>query len=390
MPSVQAEIVMIGTELLLGQIEDTNATHIARVLADNGVNLYQKTTVGDNADRIHEALSSALSRSDIILCSGGLGPTQDDITRECVAAVFNRPLEYHEEIFELIESMFVRYRLRITENNKRQAMVPKGAMVIDNPNGTAPGLLVDDERGVVVCMPGVPRELKAMLEDSVLPFMKNKYGLTDTIHYRVLKVCGLGESSVDQAIGDLISDSQNPTVGVLATPLAVRIRIAAKGSSKAEANSLIDPVDAEVRKRLPGLIMGTDEDTIEGVVSNLLADRGWRMAVAETSSGGMIAQRLLAAGSTQFTGAQVVPPESISENDPSRATLELAEQVREEFGSDCGLAVLSDPLAGTTTAIFVHPDGQEEWTFGRPGRSEIMQARIATVSLEHLRRFLVA
>lgn len=389
MAAMQAEILMIGTELLLGQIEDTNATHIARVLADHGINLYQKTTVGDNHDRICDALREALERSDVVLVSGGLGPTEDDITRECIAEVFGRPLEYHEEIFELIESMFARYRLHITENNKRQAFVPKGATVIDNPNGTAPGLLIDDARGMVACMPGVPRELKAMLDDSIIPYLKDKYGLSDTIHYRVLKVCGLGESHVDQAIGDLITDSQNPTVGVLANPLAVRIRIAAKAGSIDAANAIIDPVDAEIRRRLPNLIMGVDDDTVEGVVNELLAERDWTLAVVETASGGMISQRFTAVSASQFAGGRVLPVESLILQNPAGEARELAEQAKKEFSTSCGLAVLSDPNAGATTAIFLHPDGEEEWTFGRPGRSEIMQARIATVSLEFIRRFLV-
>lgn len=380
---------MIGTELLLGQIEDTNATHIARVLADNGINLYQKTTVGDNPDRIRGALNDALERSDVVLCSGGLGPTEDDITRECVAELFGRPLEYREEIFEIIESMFARFNLRMTENNKKQAMVPKDATVIDNPNGTAPGLLVDDERGIVICMPGVPRELYAMLDDSVIPFLRDRFDLSSLIHYRVLKVCGVGESHVDNAIGDLITDSQNPTVGVLANPLAVRIRIAAKAENMDAANALINPIDAEVRRRLPKLIMGVDDDTVEGVVNDLLAQRDWTLAVVETTSGGMIGQRLTAVMASQFVGARVLPIERVDLRNPQRKGRELAELAKEEYSATCSLAVLADPNAGATTAIFIHPNGTEEWTFGRTGQNEIAQARIATVSLEYIRRFLV-
>lgn len=386
---MQAEILMIGTELLLGQIEDTNATHIARVLADNGVNLYQKTTVGDNRERIVEALEHALIRSDVVLCSGGLGPTEDDITRECVAEVLDRPLEYHEEIFELIETMFARYRLRLTENNKKQAMVPEGATVVDNPNGTAPGLIVEDDKGVIVCMPGVPRELYAMLDSSILPFLREKFDLGGTIHYRVLKVCALGESRVDQAIGDLITDSQNPTVGVLANPSAVRIRIAAKADSVEDANALIDPMDEEIRKRLPDLVMGTDDDTIEGVVDKLLADNNLTISVVETVSGGMIAQRFTSVGSTQFRGGKVIPLESLDLEDISAKSLDLAKQCMLDYASSCGLSVVSDPAAGVTVATFVHPDGHEEWSFGRAGRNEIMQARMSTTALEYIRRYLI-
>lgn len=389
MATIQAEILMIGTELLLGQIEDTNATHIAQVLADNGINLYQKTTVGDNHDRICDALREALSRSDLVLCSGGLGPTEDDITRECVAEVTDRPLEYHQEIFDIIESMFSRYNLRLTENNKKQAMVPRDATVIQNPNGTAPGVLVEDARGTVICMPGVPRELKAMLSDTIIPYLRDTFDLSEIIHYRVLKICAIGESHVDNTIGDLITDSTNPTVGVLANPLAVRIRVAAKAGNIAEANALIDPVDAEIRRRFPKLIMGVDDDTIESVVNALLAERGWTLAVVETTSGGVIGQRMTAMSASQFVGGRVLPVESMKVRNATMQTHELAEQARDEFSASCALAALSDPEAGATTAVFIHPDGREEWTFGRPGRSDIMQARTATVALEYIRRFLV-
>ncbi len=386
---MKAEIMMIGTELLLGQIEDTNATLMARMLADSGIDLYQKTTVGDNTERIVNALRDALQRSDVVLCSGGLGPTEDDITRECVAAVLNRPLEYHEDIFTHIESLFLRYRLKITENNKRQAMVPHGAIVIDNPNGTAPGLIVDDPQGIIVCMPGVPRELEPMLKDSVIPWLKKRFGVDELLHYRVLKVCGLGESQVDQIIGDLILNGKNPTVGVLANPAFVRIRIAAKARTREEADALIDPVDAEVRRRLPNLIMGVDDDTVEGVVDRMLADRGWTLAVAETASGGMIAARLTAANATQFVGGRVHRIESLGTNEPDKAARSLAQSVREEFQSTCGLGVVSDPQQGVTIVSFVHPSGAEEWAIGRAGTNEIMQGRLTTVSLEYVRRFLV-
>jgi len=386
---MKAEIMMIGTELLLGQIDDTNATFMARVLMDNGINLYQKTTVGDNTERIQDALRAALGRSDVVLCSGGLGPTEDDITRECVAEVLQRPMEYHEDIFAHIESLFLRYRLKLTENNKRQAMVPRGAIVVDNPNGTAPGLIVDDPQGIVVCMPGVPRELMPMLTDSVVPWLKNRFGIDEVIHYRVLKVCGLGESHVDQIIGDLILNSKNPTVGVLASPAFVRIRIAAKAATREDAEKLIDPVDAEVRKRLPNLIMGVDDDTVESVVNRLLAERGWTLAVGETASGGMIAARCTAAGATQFAGGRVHRIESLDTAHIERAARALAESVREEFSATCALGVVSEPRQGATLVAFVHPNGAEEWVIGRAGTNDIMQGRLATTSLEYVRRFLV-
>ncbi len=384
---MQAEIMMIGSELLLGQIEDTNSTYLGQILAENGVNLYQKTTVGDNIGRLTQALNNALSRSDVVICSGGLGPTEDDLTRESVAEVFGRELEYHEDIFEHIEMLFARYQIKLTENNKKQAMVPKGAIVIDNPNGTAPGLIVDDEKGIIICMPGVPRELKAMMQDSVLPFLRKRFDLSAIIHSRVLKICGVGESSIDAAIGDLIAEQSNPTVGVLASPAAVRIRITAKADTLEGADKLIDEIDAEVRKRLPGLVMGVNEDTIESVLDALLAQRRWRMAVVESSTGGMIGQRLTTANATQFAGGRVIAV-NIDLASEKRLSIALARKFMLDCEAECGLAVLCDSAAGITEIGFVSPEGEREWTIGRAGTAETMQVRTSIVSLEHVRRHL--
>lgn len=386
---MKAEILMIGTELLLGQIEDTNATYMAQVLAENGINLYQKTTVGDNHDRICKALDEALTRSDIVLCSGGLGPTEDDITRECVAEVLERPLEYYEEVFEQIEAMFARFRMRVTENNKKQAYVPKDGIIVSNPHGTAPGIIVQHPRGTVVCMPGVPHELKAMLSEKVIPFLREEYGLTGLIHYRVLRVCGVGESNVDNAIGDLMTDQENPTVGVLASAAAVRIRIAARAESIEEANTLIDEVDAKVRERLPGLIMGVDDETLEGVVNGLLADRGWRIALVETTSGGMIAQRMVAENASQFAGGRVIPLEKLIIDNAKETAFDLARKQMEECSADCALSIVSDAGPGRTVVAFAYPGGQADWEFGRTGSDERLQMRTTIVALEFLRRHLM-
>lgn len=387
---MHAEILMIGTELLLGQIEDTNATHMARVLAENGINLYQKTTVGDNHARIVEALERALERSDVVLCSGGLGPTEDDITRECVAEVFDRPLEYHEELFERIEEMFAQFRLQLTENNKRQAFVPRDAYIVENPHGTASGILVDDERGIVVCMPGVPHELKAMLSDKIMPFLRKKFDIEGVIHYRVLHVCGVGESRVDQAMGDIMASRENPKVGVLANPASVRIRISARAGSIEEADRLIDEVDKEIRERLPGLIMGTDDDTIEGVVDGMLAAKGWTLGLVETITGGMIGQRLTAHGASQFVGGEVLPMDGIDAENATEKAVELARDYMLRSSADCALSVLSDPQRSETAVAFVYPGGVVDWHFGRAGRNERTQLRTSVTALEHVRRHLVS
>ena len=257
---MQAEILMIGTELLLGQIQDTNATYMARVLAAAGVNLYWKTTVGDNPGRICGALQCGLERSDAILCSGGLGPTVDDITRECVAQVLDVPLDYHEDLYRVIVERFQRRNRPLSENNRRQAFLPRGAAPIVNSNGTAPGLIAESGNKTIICMPGVPAELYPMFEGVVVPYLQWKYEVRETIFYEVLKVSDVGESRVDHAIGDLIAVQSNPTIGLLASPGFVRVRIAAKACSEAEARALIAPVAVLVRERLAGL---TDRIEVE-------------------------------------------------------------------------------------------------------------------------------
>jgi len=379
---------MIGTELLIGQIVDTNAAFMGKTLAENGINLYQKTTVGDNARRITRALSNALDRADVVLTSGGLGPTEDDITRECIAELLDRPLEFRQDLFEQLAARFARMGRTMSENNKKQAYAPRGAVGIRNEHGTAPGLIIEDARGVIICMPGVPLELHAMLTDSVVAYLRKKSNVAGLLHWRVLHVCGLGESNVDNAIGDLIAGLQNPTVGVLASPRSVRIRIAARAGSIEEANKLIDPVDQEVRRRLPGLIMGADDAVLEGVVDKLLVGRGWTLAVAETLTGGMICQRLVSAQAASFKGGTVLPPGSGAHLSLDEMALDEAERVRQAYAADCGLAVMTDLAARSTFMALATPEAGRTWQTGYADTEEILQSRAATLALEYVRRYL--
>lgn len=382
---MNAELLMIGTELLLGQIQDTNASYMAQTLALHGINLYQKTTVGDNFERICAAMNGALDRADVVLCSGGLGPTEDDITRECVAEVTGRPLVYHEDLFESIKARFVHLRAKITGNNKKQAMLPEGAQLLENPYGTAPGILVDTPRGIIACMPGVPWELKPMLEERVLPYLRERFGITGVLHSRVLKVCGMGESRVDSLIGDLIVSGGNPTIGLLASPDAVRIRLTAKADTAGAAQALIAPLESQIRDRLPGLVMGADDDTLESVVDGLLASRGWNLAVLETGTGGALSERLTAAGGMQFAGARIVP--SVPDATVDKG-LDLARSLLLECPARCGLLLLAKPAAKQTLALFVTPEGHVSWEIGLYGDSDVSRRRTAVVALEYVRRHL--
>ncbi len=387
---MRAEILMIGTELLIGQINDTNATHIAQVLAENGINLYQKTTVGDNRERIMAALDGALTRSGVVLCSGGLGPTEDDITRECIAELLGRPMEFRQELWDTVLERFMHVRIHITENNKKQATLPAGAIAIDNPRGTAPGLIVEDPRGIIICMPGVPHELKAMLRDDVMPYLRRHFDMSGVLHYRVLKVCGMGESRVDALIQDLIAQHDNPKIGLLASPDAVRIRISARAANVDAAEALIAPVAEAIEERLPGGIMGRDRDTLEGVVDQLLVDRGWRLYLHEITTGGMIAQRLTAAGARAFAGGtvgtatEIADVENVEEFAFDRASGSLLDS-----GSDCGLAIVPDPQERRSIAALVTPESRITWDVGDFAQGDRNQLRATVYALEQLRRTLL-
>ena len=269
-----AEIVSIGSELLLGQIVDTNGAWMAQRLTNVGVDLYYKTTVGDNTGRMRDVIGRALGRSDIVITGGGLGPTRDDLTREAVAAVTGRELVLDRGLLDQIERRFQRRGLVMTANNSRQAYIPEGAIPVENPNGTAPSFIVEDPRGVVIALPGVPFEMKWLFDNEVIPYLRQAFELDEVITYRVLKVADMGESSVDDRIGHLIAESRNPTVGVLAHPGQVDVRIAAKARNAEEAARLIDPVEAEVRGLLGGHVFAVDEETMEDAVGRELAGAG--------------------------------------------------------------------------------------------------------------------
>ncbi len=345
-----AEIVSIGTELLLGEIVDTNAAYIARQLTTIGLDLYYKTTVGDNEARITGVLKEALARSGVVITTGGLGPTVDDVTREAVAAATGRPLEMRTELISEIEAFFRRRGAHMTDNNLRQARLPAGAIAISNPVGTAPAFIVEDARGVIISLPGVPGEMRYLMEHEVLPYLKRRLGLKGVIRVRNLHTAGVGESQVDALVGDL-ERAANPTVGLAAHPGQTDVRIAAKAGSEAEAERLLAAMEAQVRERLGDHIYGTDEETLEGVVVALLERRGRTLAVAETVTQGAVTSRLTAAAraSGRFKGGMVAPDEAglaglglpAQVGGPEALAEAAARRVREVQGADLGLAVLA-------------------------------------------------
>ncbi len=286
------EIVTIGTELLLGEIQDTNSRFIARSLRDIGVDLYRLTTVGDNLNRITATLQEALMRADIVITTGGLGPTVDDPTRQAVANVFNVKLAYQEELWQQILERFSHYNRIPTENNKRQAFIPANSVAIPNQVGTAPAFYVELGVKTLISLPGVPREMEYLMNTFVVEYLKQRYDLRDEIILPwVIHTISKGESSIDEIIGEMEILS-NPTVGLLAHPGQTDIRVTAKAPSAGEAAAMMEPVLQEIRGRLKNYIYGENETTLEQAVANLLVESGTRVSIIESGTNGEIFGKL--------------------------------------------------------------------------------------------------
>jgi nicotinamide-nucleotide amidase len=289
---MHAEIVVIGTELLLGQIIDTNAAYLAQRLSNIGVDLYYKSTVGDNRGRMVETLKRAVDRSDIIITTGGIGPTLDDLTREAVAEVLGVELELQPHLLDQIKAMMGD---RYTDNNARQAYIPAGSLALENPVGTAPGYFAPTPRGgVVISLPGVPGELRYLIENAVIPHLKERFQIEAIITSRTLKCLGLSESYIDEQLDDLIKTSHNPTIGLLAQMQLgeIHVRLTAKAANEEAANKLIDPLDAQVRARLGHAMFGTDEVEYEQAVADLIKQHNLTIAVAESGLSGGVGHQL--------------------------------------------------------------------------------------------------
>lgn len=299
---MRAEIVSVGTELLLGQIVDTNAAHLARALAEAGVSVYRRTTVGDNPHRLLAAFHQALAESDIVFAIGGLGPTQDDITRETLAEAMGDSLHEDARIAHRLKAFFRQRGIRMSDNNLRQAMVPTNGRPLHNPNGTAPGLLFEKDGKIAIALPGPPNEFIPMVRDHVIPYIREKTGGRGTIRSRTLRICGMGESLVEERVRDLMS-GENPTVAPYAKTGEVHLRVSAFADDAETADRLIQSKVSEIQERLESFIYGYDDDPLESAVVRLLESNGWTVATAESCTGGMLASRI-----TEVPGSSRVFP----------------------------------------------------------------------------------
>ena len=408
--NVSAELVTSGTEILLGDIVDTNAAWIAQQLREIGVNLYYKTTVGDNEPRLRGVLEMALARSDVVLVTGGLGPTADDITRDAIANATGCPLERHPDIEDNLRERFARWGYqRMSENNLRQAQIPETATVLENPVGTAPGFVSYDRRhgrdGKVIAMPGVPREMKRMMADLVLPFLQELTGGVGIIRRRILRTVGIGESSLDADLGHLM-DSANPTMGLAAHLGQADVRIAARAASADEAEELLDKMEEKVRAVIGSYIYSTTpEEAVESVLARLLHEADASVALLETVTEGAIADRM-------NKGVSPENPVRILQADAEASTLrklldqppagevahELAIQLRRECNVSHGLAVITSGQpdetfhsnqGGETWIGCAGPDRTEVARFPFGGADRLTNAWVGNRAMDLLRRILL-
>ncbi|MEZ4667059.1 MAG: CinA family nicotinamide mononucleotide deamidase-related protein [Anaerolineae bacterium] len=292
--NTNAEIIAIGTEILLGEITDTNSVFLARTLRDIGVNVYFMTSVGDNEQRIANAIRIALSRAQIIITCGGLGPTVDDMTRQGVAQATNRNLVFHQYLLDQIAERFVSFRAQMTENNRRQAYLPENAIAIENPVGTAPSFVVEHEGRSIISLPGVPREMTFLTKNWVIPYLREQFSLGGgIIKARVLRTAGIGESLLDSRIGNNLLEMSNPTVGLAAHAGQVDIRLTAKANSETIADEMIGVIETQIRERVGEFIFGVDHDTIEKVLVDLLNRDHMTVVTIEAGLGNPVSTRIL-------------------------------------------------------------------------------------------------
>ena len=406
---MNVEVLAVGTELLLGQIVNGNAADIGARLADAGLAHYRQTVVGDNVERITKAITEAVARADALIITGGIGPTQDDLTRDALAAAAGVPMMFSEEYAEHLRAWWERRGRSMPETNLRQAEYPHGAEMIPNEKGTAPGLRLRIGSCWIFAIPGVPQEMLPMIDGHIIPFLVAETGDgTSAIVSRLLRTWGDSESRIAEVLGDLYDTGSNPTLAYLASGGEIKLRLTARAASRAEADLLIDPVETEIRSRLGSLVFAVGDTTVERVVLGLCGDAGWRVATAESATGGLVAAALTSVpgSSAVFAGGIVaysaeakvtllgVPQAIIDEHGmvSEETGIAMARGATERLGADvavgvtgsAGPDVLEHP-AGTMVIAVVTPGGQRARVLRLPGDRERVRAYATTSALHHLR-----
>lgn len=359
---MKAEILCVGTELLLGDIINTNAQYLSRRLADLGFSVYHQSVVGDNTERLKKEFEEAFSRADLIITTGGLGPTPDDLTKETGAEFFNKKMVLDQNTLDKLNSYFIKSgRGKLEGGNLKQAYFPEGSIILLNNHGTAPGCAIDDNGKILIVLPGPPREMKPMFEDYVVPFLK-KYS-NGILMSKVLRICGIGEGAVAEQVSDIINSSTNPTVAPYVKEWEVTLRITAKANTEEEASSLIEPIEKAIREKLGENIYGEDETSLEEVIGKLLISKKLTISTAESCTGGLIASKLVnypGISSALIEGSVTYSNEAkINRLKVRKETLEKFGAVSEETAKEMaeGVARTSGTNIGLSTTGIAGPGG---------------------------------
>lgn len=407
------ELVSTGTELLLGQIVNTNAPYLAQKLNELGYDAVYQTTVGDNRKRMASVLAIALERADIVITSGGLGPTQGDITKEVSAELLGRKLVLDEESVEHIRSFFERRHLTMTENNLRQAMMPERAIIVKNYRGTAPGVIIEHDGKTIIHLPGPPMELEYMFDQAILPYLTKRFGGQGVIISKVLRTFGLGESALEEQIQSYILAQKNPTLALLARSGEIHVRLTAKSSTEVDARALIDELEIKIRQRIGEYIFGIDDQSLAQVVSEKLREKNVTISLAESCTGGLVTDRLTdIPGSSHYLIGSVVAyqnriksdfvgvPSSVLQTNgavSAETALAMAKGIRSQFGTHIGVGVtgIAGPDGGTADKpvglVYIAVSGPtgdmvEEERF--TGQRTAIKNRTANATLDLIRRYL--
>jgi len=376
MPS--AEIITIGTEILLGEIVDTNTRYIAHLLRGLGVDLYRTITIGDNVERIAEAIRNSIARADIVITTGGLGPTVDDPTRDAVALACGVETEFREELWEQICEIVSRYGRTPGENQMRQAYVPQGAIAIKNNVGTAPCFIVENGGSVIISLPGVPKEMEHILHESVIPYLQTRYNLNQVIKVRLLHTSGAGEGDIDEMIGEF-ETLTNPTVGLAAHTGIVDIRIAAKAETEAEADRLIMEVENQMRERLGPLVFGVDQDTLEGAALRAALDRGWNLVAVEAGLGGVLKRRLANIQAKNLLGVESA---DLAEGELSA----FLKKIQEKHNASAAVGIATFPEKRIVEVMLITPDETKIRQLSFGGHPALLPRWAVNLALNWLRR----
>ncbi len=383
-----AEILAVGTELLMGQIANTNAQYLSRRLNDVGVGVYYHSVVGDNPTRLKESLKLALSRADVVITTGGLGPTQDDLTKETIAEAMGCKLVLHQETYESIKSFFEKLGRKMMDNNAKQAYLPEGSIIVPNPNGTAPGCIIESGTKTIVMFPGPPKEMIPMFEETVFPYFEQKTG--QTIWSRMLKVFGIGESEMEMRILDIVESQSNPTIAPYVGVGEVIVRVTARCKDRNDADCLIDPVVEKIKERLGDYLYAQNGESMEEILVDLLKQHNISLSLAESCTGGMLASRLvnvpgvsdvLDRGFITYSNHSKIQELGVSEETlavhgavSTQTALEMVEGLVHKTGTRAGIAITG--IAGPDGGTEEKPVGLIYISASLDGKTECREIRL--------------